>query len=125
MKKDSFKIILCLVIVLLLVGGFIAFDYYKSNIQSSISDTSQHTPEPLPVGEPHTADEVVDVQITSPTNEDGIAVAELVQQKVPYVVEVDLYPVLFKTTPPARSEYILASFDGETLTLIVSPTVIT
>ena len=108
MKKDSFKIIICLVIVLLLVGGFIAYDYYKSNLQETQSATNQHTPEPLPVGEPHTADEVVDVHITSPTDENGNAIVELVQQKVPYVVEVDLYPVLFEQKKKKKELIIMS-----------------
>lgn len=92
--KHFLSSILFLVIVF---GAFVAGDYFDLNISAMLGILSKpHIQETLPNTEPHTADQVVDVETIVPFDENGNGAIELEQQKVPYVVEVDFTPILLK-----------------------------
>lgn len=95
MEKGFKKIISFIIVLLLLVGAFIAGDYYDLNISSLLGLNSKpHTMELLPDTESHTAEQVVEVETVMPFDEEGYGAVEIEQQTVPYVVEVDFTPVL-------------------------------
>ncbi len=93
MSKAAKSIASVIIVVVLIFGAFVAGDYFDFNI-SSILGLSTHTPEPIPDTEPHTAEDVIDVEVVVPFDEEGNGAIEVAQQKVPYVVEVDFTPVL-------------------------------
>ncbi len=84
------------VIFVLMVGAFIAGNSLNLNIASAMGFSSNDSPvsEPILDTEPYSADEVVEVEIVEPIDDSGSGAAEIVQQKVPYVVHVDFQPVL-------------------------------
>ena len=95
MGKTLKKYLILIIILLLIVGAFIAGDYFNLNLSSLLGlKSDSHTAEPLPDTESHTADQVVEVETTVPFDEEGYGTIEIEQQKVPYVVEVDFTPVL-------------------------------
>ncbi len=105
MKKIVNKIITLVLILLVMVGTFFADDYFDLHISSTIASTiatvfglpsKSHEAEPLPTTEAHTAEELVEVETVVPIDDSGAGSVEIVQQRVPYVVDVDFAPVLLK-----------------------------
>ena len=91
------KTFFTLLMILLVLGAFIAGDYFDLNISSILGlSPKTHTVETIPDTEPHTAEEVVEVKTVVPIDESGSGSAEIVQQKVPYVLDVDFAPILLK-----------------------------
>lgn len=76
------KWIICIILFLLvMIGVFIAGDYFDLNIPSILGFSSN--------SQPHTADEVTDIN----ANDGSVLIS---QENVPYVVEVDFDPVLLQ-----------------------------
>lgn len=97
MGKLIKKFFAFLVLFLVILGAFFAGDYFDFNLPSMLGlSPKYHTAEPLPDTEPHTAEEVVEVETVVPIDEAGSGSVEIVQQKVPYVLDVDFAPVLLK-----------------------------
>lgn len=105
MKRIVKKIITLVLILLVMVGTFFADDYFDLRISSTIASTiatvfglpsKSHEAEPLPTTEAHTAEELVEVETVVPIDDSGAGSVEIVQQRVPYVVDVDFAPVLLK-----------------------------
>lgn len=95
MGKTIKGLFIGVLIALIILGAFFAGDYLDLNIASALGFAPcSHVSEPIPDTQPHTADEVVDVDIVVPIDDSGAGAAEIVQQKVPYVVQVDFQPVL-------------------------------
>lgn len=92
--KNFFTLV---IILLVIVGAFVAGDYFDLNLSSLLGLTPKsHTAETLPDSEPHTAEEVIEVETVVPIDASGAGSVEIVQQKVPYVIDVDFAPVLLK-----------------------------
>lgn len=86
-----------LFLVLVIAGAFIAGDYLDINLLSMLGlPPKSHLMETFPKTEPHTAKEVVEVETVVPIDESGSGSVEIVQQRVPYVIDVDFAPVLLK-----------------------------
>ena len=97
MNKVVKDVIAGLLIVLVIAGAFIAGDFINPNIISSPKNVSEpQIAEPIPKTEPFTADEIVDVEVVEPIDDSGSGEVEIVQQKVPYVVQVNFQPVLLR-----------------------------
>ena len=97
MGKDAKRIVSVIIVLILIVGAFVVGNSADFNILSALgfpSKTRSHIAETIPDTEPHTAEEVVEVESVVPFDEEGYGTIEIVQQKVPYVVEVDFTPVL-------------------------------
>jgi len=92
MGKAIKTTIVIIAVLLLSFGAFIAGDYLDFNILGFL--TNHHTIESIPDTEPHTADDVVEVETIVPFDDEGNGATRIAQQKVPYVVEVDFTPVL-------------------------------
>lgn len=92
------KIFFAFVILLLVIlGAFIAGDYFDFNLPAMLGlSPKSHAVETLPDTKPHTAEEVVEDETVVPFDESGSGSVEIVQQKVPYVIDVDFAPVLLK-----------------------------
>ena len=111
MGKALKKTISFLLVLLLIGGAFIAGDYFKLNVSSLLGlKTRAHTMEPLPDTEPHTAEQVVEVETIVPFDEEGYGAVALEQQKVPYVVEVDFTPVLLGEAQLEKKLIIMSIF---------------
>lgn len=82
-------------VLVLIIAAFIVGNYIDLNIAAMVGlGPKAPVQEPLPETEPHTAEQVVEVETTVPFDEEGNGIVEVEQQKVPYFVEVDFTPVL-------------------------------
>ena len=79
MSKVLKKLFTFFVVLLVIVGAFVAGDYLNLNIPSLVGffPTSRRT-EPLLETEPHVADEVIEVETVVPIDESGAGEVELV-----------------------------------------------
>ena len=97
MGKALKNAISVIIILLVIVGAFVAGDYFNLNISKMLGLTPKATtPEPIPDTEPHTAEQVIAVETIKPFDDTGAGSFEMAQQKVPYVVDVDFAPVFLK-----------------------------
>lgn len=97
MEKLLKKIFTLVILLIVILGAFVAGDYFDFNLPSMIGLPSKsHVVETLPDSEPHAAEDVVEVETVVPIDESGSGSVEIVQQRVPYVVDVDFAPVLLK-----------------------------
>lgn len=97
MGKHIRKLISSVIILLVVVGAFIAGDYLDFNISALLGlSQKSHTTEPVPDTDPHTAEEVIEVETIVPFDDSGTGTIEISQQRVPYVIDVDFTPVLLK-----------------------------
>lgn len=95
MKKLLNNLSTIVFVLIVLFGAFVAGDYFDLNLASIIGlSPKSHTAGTLSDSEPHTAEEVIDVETVVPIDESGSGSIEIVQQKVPYVIDVDFAPVL-------------------------------
>ena len=95
MGRVAKKVFSFVFLLLVFVGAFTVGDLYGPSILSKLGlSAKSHSFEPIPSTEPHTADEVVTVETLVPFDDSGSGAIEIVQQKVPYVVDVDFTPVL-------------------------------
>ena len=95
---EFFKKLISFFLALLIIAGiFVAGYYYGPSIASKLWFLRKpHTAEQIPDSNPHTADEVVEVEVLESIDASGAGAIEISQQKVPYVVEVDFTPVLLE-----------------------------
>ena len=84
-----------MIVLLLMAAAFLAGNSTDFHLLSLLGFPQKtHTREQIPDTDPHTAEEVVDVETIVPFDEEGNGSIAMSQQKVPYVVEVDFTPVL-------------------------------
>ena len=97
MGKGAKKFFGFIAIAALICVAFLAGNYFDFNILTMLGIKSDsHTMESVPETEPHTAEQVVEVETIVPFDESGYGTKEIEQEKVPYVVEVDFMPVFMK-----------------------------
>lgn len=97
MRKIVPKWVAVICVVLLVAAAFFAGDYFRIGIASIFGLSSKnYQAESMPDGQSYTAGEVTDVDFIVPIDDSGAGAANIVQQKIPYSVVVDFYPVLLK-----------------------------
>ncbi len=93
--RKSIKLLVVVFFLVVFVFAFIAGDFLDLNVSSMLGFSRKSAQaEHAPVSEPYTADEIVDVGVITPIDDSGSGIIEIVQQQVPYVVQVEFRPVL-------------------------------
>ena len=109
MGKVIKAIVICIIVCLLVAGAFIAGNYLDTDVLTMLwKHEKPHTQEPVPNTEPHTADQVIDVETIVPFDDEGRGTIAIDQQKVPYVVKVDFAPILLEEAQVEKKLIIMS-----------------